>query len=56
LILGDSQDQTRGSVKAMVSIFLRTRFILKLELCPTQDLTYVGARFMMDRGVVYLPE
>ena len=28
----------------------------ELELCPTLDLTYVGARFMMDGEVVYLPE
>ena len=28
----------------------------KSDLVPTQDLVYIGARFRMDLGRVYLPE
>ena len=37
----------------------RTGFIVnlkKLDLAPTQDVVYIGARFWMDLGRLYLPE
>ena len=31
-------------------------YLMKSDLTPTQDLVYIGARFQMDLGRVYLPE
>ena len=59
LILGDTPAQTQASVRAVAEMFLRAGFILNLkksEPSPTQDLTYLGARFRTDQGLVTLPE
>ena len=59
LILGDSPHEVQQFVQKVLQMLTRAGFIVNLkksDLAPTQDLVYIGARFRMDLGRLYLSE
>ena len=59
LIVGDSEVEAAQSIQETLQFLIHAGFIVNLkksELAPTQDLVYIGARFCMDLGRLYLPE
>ena len=59
LIVGDSKVVAAQSVWETLQVLIHAGFVVKVkksELAPTQDLVYIGARFRMDLGRLYLPE
>ena len=59
LIVGESEVEAAQSVQETIQVRIHAGFIVNLkksELALTQDLVYIGARFHMDLGRLYLPE
>ena len=58
LILGDLPHKVEQSVQKTLQVLNRVGFIvnLKSDLTPTQDLVYIGGKFLADLGKLYLPE
>ena len=59
LLLGELSRELQQSLQTTLQVFTRAGFIVDLrksDLVPTQDLIYIGARFRMDQGRVYLLE
>ena len=57
--MGESEVEVAQSVQMVIQVLIHAGFIVNLkksELTPTQDLVYIGARFRMDLGRLYLPE
>jgi hypothetical protein len=58
LVVASSPEEVKTAVNAVVHQFIRAGFILNLEKSdpiPTQDLVYLGARFLTAQGLVCLP-
>jgi hypothetical protein len=58
LIVGKSTGQVKVALNHLVHVFLQAGFILnvkKSDPIPSQDLVYLGARFLTKQGTVNLP-
>ena len=59
LLLGDLPREVKQSIQMTLQVLIRAGFIMNLKksnLSPTQDLVYIGARFLTDLDRMYLPE
>ena len=59
LIMGDPKVVICQSIQKTVQVLVQAGFVVNLkksELVPIQDMVYIGARFRMDLGRLYLLE
>ena len=57
LLVGWSPEETIRAIHLPVEVFTRAGFtvnVKKSNLTPSQDLVYIGGRFRMDLGLVFL--
>ena len=58
LVMGQAEEVTQSFQKT-IQVLVQAGFVVNLkksELAPTQDLVYIGTRFQMDLGRLYLQE
>ena len=59
LIVGDSEVDVIKYIQKTIQVLVQAGYVVNLKmskLVPKQDLMYIGARFCMDLGRLYLPE
>ena len=58
LVMGESKVEVAQSIQTVIQVLIHAGFVVnlkKFELTPSQDLVYIGARFQIDLGRLYLP-